>query len=155
MSILVGYLIAGVSFRKLQRKVRLSKLINYGLVGTSFVLFLLFLTSLIFRRAPGLGFYVSCFLCILLGFNSNIVQMGYFSIINFVPEIVVARFTLGTAVGGLFLTILRIIIFAIAKSRVDLVLPILIYFGIATGIQIFDLILNVRFCKTSFYKRKI
>lgn len=117
-------------------------------------LLLLLLTSLIFKKAYKFGFYLSIILCVIVGMSSNIVQLSYFAMINFVPEKVISTFTLGTAFSGLSLTILRMIITAITGTK-PLFGPIFIYFLIASIVQIFDLFLNNHFCRSQFFKEKL
>lgn len=86
--------------------------------------------------------------------SSNAVQLSYFAMINFVPEKVISAFTLGTAFSGLSLTILRMIITAIAGTKPKFA-PILTYFVIASVVQIIDLFLNNKFCRSQFFIDKI
>ncbi len=68
----------------------------------------------------------------------------------------VSKYTIGTAVGGLCITSVRMIIVAIAGADDKLnLIPIVIYLLIAIGFNFFDLFLNVKFCKSHTYKTKI
>lgn len=115
---------------------------------------LLLLVALILKETNRFGFFLSVILCIIVGISSNVVQLSYFAMINFVPEKVISAFTLGTAFSGLFLTILRMIITAIAGTKPHFA-PIFIYFLIACVLQIFDLFLNNHFCRSQYFIDKI
>lgn len=121
-----------------------------GLTICSIAMIALLMVSVIFAKAKGFGFALSVLICYIIGVSSNSVQLSYFSLINFVPEKVISRFTIGTAVSGLSLTILKMIIVAISGTSPHF-LPVLIYFVIACLVQYFDLILNNKFCNSKFY----
>ena len=76
--------------------------------------------------------------------------------INYLSQDVVSKFTVGTAVSGLFMIVVRIILIAIfGTDDNESFYPILIYFIIAVVFNIGDTIMNVRFCKSEVYKHKI
>jgi hypothetical protein len=128
----------------------MQRMINVGLIVCTISLLLLLVTALIFKNVPKFGFLLSLFICIMVGISSNIVQLSYFAMINFVPEKVISRFTIGTALSGLSLTIIRMIITAIAGTTPHIG-PIFIYFLIACTCQIVDLFLNNIFCKSQYF----
>jgi hypothetical protein len=150
LSILVGYLIAAVAYRKITSKFSIQRIVNLGLIGCTASILLLLATAIMFKNAQHFGFMLSILICIVVGITSNIVQLSYFAMINFVPEKVISRFTIGTAFSGLFLTILRIIITAIAGTTPHFA-PIFIYFLIACAVQILDLFLNNIFCRSQYF----
>lgn len=65
----------------------------------------------------------------------------------------VSRFTIGTAVSGLMIILVRAGVTGIfgAEDRGNIV-PIAIYFGIAILFNIFDLFLNLKLFKTKAYE---
>lgn len=82
-------------------------------------------------------------------------QLSYFAMINYLSQDVVSKYTVGTAVSGLLLTSIRMIIVAILGDNQDDLTPIVIYFVIAISFNLFNLFLNVKFCKSKVYKEKI
>lgn len=152
LPLLLGYLLIAVVFRQITRRIVLPRLINLGIIVSCVSLFALLLTSLMFRNHPGLGFYLSVLICLVIGVSGNAVQLSYFSMINFVSERVISRFTIGTAVSGLGLNIIRMITVAIAGAKAHSALPIMAYFIVAAVVFLIDIYLNTRFCRTEFYK---
>lgn len=75
--------------------------------------------------------------------------------INYLSQEVVSKFTVGTAVSGLFITVVRMIVLAIFGPDNTLVTPIIIYFAMALAFNTFDLFMNIAFCKSEVYKHKI
>jgi len=75
--------------------------------------------------------------------------------INYLSQDVVSKFTVGTAISGLFITVVRMIILAIAGADNKTIYPIMIYFLIAIAFNTADMFLNIRFCKSEVYKNKI
>lgn len=75
--------------------------------------------------------------------------------INYLSQDVVSKFTVGTAVSGLFITVVRMIILAGFGSGSESIAPIVIYFIIAIIFNTMDLFINIRFCKSALYKEKI
>lgn len=74
--------------------------------------------------------------------------------LNFVPERSISRFTIGTAFCGFVLTIIRMIITAIAGTTPRLS-QILIYYLIGCAVQIVDLFLNNIFCRSQYFFDKL
>jgi hypothetical protein len=61
----------------------------------------------------------------------------------------------GTAVSGLFITLLRALIIIPFGDDSSSHIPIIIYFLIAIGFNTFDMFVNIKFCKSHVYKTKI
>lgn len=135
-------------------KLKVQRIINLGLIVSTAALLLLLAVALVFSGAPRFGFLLSVILCMVVGLSTNIVQLSYFAMINFVSEKSIARFTIGTAFSGVSLTILRMIITAIAGTTPHFG-PIFIYFLIGCCCQIIDLFLNNIFCKSSYFIEQI
>ena len=72
--------------------------------------------------------------------------------INYLGKIVVSRFTIGTAISGLMLIVLRIIIVSILGSSESNTLPIWIYMSLAIFFNFFNMALNIKFFASSSYK---
>ena len=75
--------------------------------------------------------------------------------INYLSKEVVSQFTVGSALSGLFITVIRIIILTIAGADNTSIVPIILYFVIAIIVNTVDLFLNVIFCKSDVYRDKI
>ena len=95
------------------------------------------------------------FCALLIGISANLSQLSFFAMINYLSQEVVSKFTVGTAVSGLFITVVRMIVLAIFGPDNTLVTPIIIYFAMALAFNTFDLFMNVAFCKSEVYKHKI
>jgi len=85
------------------------QIILIGQITTIFSLLFLFIVSLILTHHLYLAFVLSNFLCLLIGISGNFIQLGFLVLINFLSKNCVARYTLGTGVGGLFVTIIKMI----------------------------------------------
>ena len=94
-------------------------------------------------------------LCFLTGLFSNVVQLAFYGMLNYLGRLVVSRYTIGTAGAGLFMTLLRMIIIATMGTNDANFAPIAIYFAIALSFCFFDLFLNLRFFRSGLYKKKI
>ena len=75
--------------------------------------------------------------------------------INYLSQQVVSKFTVGTAVSGLFMAVVRVILTLIFGVDDDTSGPIIIYFIIAIAFNTIDMFINIKFCKSSVYKHKI
>lgn len=84
LAVLIGYLIAAASYRKITSKFKVQRIINLGLIVSTAALLLLLAVALVFSGAPRFGFLLSVILCIVIGLSTNIVQLSYFAMINFV-----------------------------------------------------------------------
>lgn len=147
LAVLFGYLITAAAYRKLTSLFSIQRIVNIGLLTCTGSLIALLSASVLFHKAQGFGFALSIIICMILGISSNAVQLSYFAMINFTPTKVISRFTIGTALSGLLLTILRMLITAVAGIAPH-VLPICLYFSLACGCHISDLLLNNHFCKS-------
>lgn len=85
LAILTGYITTAATYRKITEKFTVQRIISIGLIVCTGALLLLLLTALIFKNAQGFGFFLSVILCFTVGISSNIVQLSYFSMINFIP----------------------------------------------------------------------
>ena len=76
--------------------------------------------------------------------------------INYLSQDVVSKFTVGTAVSGLFMIVVRAILTLIfGPDNKESFIPILVYFIIAIVVNTLDIVMNLAFCKSSVYKHKI
>jgi MFS family permease len=150
----VGYILIGLTYHMLSNKFKYVNLIIIGNILINLSLLAILIVSIAFDQSF-IGFLLLLFSSFMIGIGSNLSQITFFAMINYLSQDVVSKFTVGTAVSGLFITTIRIIILAIAGAGDKSVTPIIIYFVIAMGFNTFDLFLNIHFCKSSVYKEKI
>ena len=133
------------------------KYVNIIIVGNTIIFFSLIailLVSIIFdQTAAGYGLMLVC--AFLIGVGGNLSQLSFFAMINYLSQNVVSKFTVGTAVSGLFMTGARAIITLIFGVEDKSSTPIIIYFVIALIFNIMDMFLNIYFCRSDVYKQKI
>ena len=76
--------------------------------------------------------------------------------INYLSRSVVSKFTVGTAISGLFMIVVRSILLAIfGTDDHKSFAPILVYFSIAILFNSLDIVMNMAFCRSEVYKLKI
>ena len=78
-----------------------------------------------------------------------------YAMINYLSADVVSKYTVGTAVSGLFITTIRAIILALAGSDNGSIMPATIYFSVAIGVTIIVIFMNIYFCRSKVYCDKI
>ena len=113
----VAYLIVGVMFNWLSKVKTYRFLVQTGIIIVNVAIILLFIFSFIFKDNASLGFTLSLALCFCMGIGANFAQLSFFAMINYLGEKTVSRFTIGTAVSGLSIVLLRIIIVAAMGSE--------------------------------------
>ena len=114
--VFIAYVITGVSFHWLSSNYTYSKIVTVGITGTNISIALMLFVSFLTKDSVNLGFWICMLLSFCIGLFSNIAQLSFLGMINFLGFSVVSRYTIGTAAGGLFINILRIIIVAILGS---------------------------------------
>lgn len=122
-----------------------------GNIGINVSLGAILIVSIALKQTLG-GFILLLMCAFLLGVFSNVSQLTFFAMINYLSQEVVSKFTVGTAISGLFITFIRIIITASFGVGNDSVVPIIIYFLIGMAFNTLDLLMNIRFCKSDVYK---
>lgn len=130
-------------------------LVVVGIACTNIFLFLLFLLSIIFKDNPDTGFALSLITCFFIGYAANTAQLTFFAMINYLGGVVVSRFTIGTAISGLMLVVMRMVIVAFMGSDESNTLPIWIYMSLAILFNFFNMGLNIKFFVSSEYKQKV
>lgn len=150
--VFVAYVLTGIIFNWISLKFNYKTMIVFGIIGTNICLLLLLIVSIIYRESIAVGFWLSIILCFVIGFVSNLVQLSFFAMINYFGFKTVSRFTIGTAVSGLSLIILRAVITAgFGSDHPDNMAPFLVYFLIAILFNMWDLYLNLRMMKSEEY----
>lgn len=133
------------------------KYMNIIIVGNTIIFFSLIailLVSILFDQTT-FGYTLMLFCAFSIGIGSNLSQLTFFAMINYLSQNVVSKFTVGTAVSGLFMTGVRAIITLIFGVEDKSSTPIIIYFIIALVFNVMDMILNIYFCRSNIYKHKI
>ncbi len=67
----------------------------------------------------------------------------------------VSKFTIGTALSGFSITVLRMLIISVAGTSNELSVPIILYFVIAILFNFFTLFSNLTFFRSREYRIKI
>jgi hypothetical protein len=146
-----GYITVGTTYHMLSNKFKYVNLIIVGNTIINLSLAAILLVSLTMKQEAA-GFALLLLSSYCIGLGSNISQLSFFAMINYLSQDVVSKFTVGTALSGLFITLVRLIILAIAGAGSTSVAPIIIYFAIAMAFNTFDLFLNIHFCKSEVYR---
>lgn len=149
----IGYLLVGSSYHLLSNKFKYVHLIITGNLTVNLSLAAIFLVSIGLDQTL-IGFMALLLCAFFIGVGSNISQLTFFAMINYLSQDVVSKFTVGTALSGLLITTIRIIILAISGSN-NSIYPILIFFAIAIIVNTLDMFMNIAFCKSSVYKHNI
>lgn len=150
----IGYIIVGASYHIISKKFKYVTLIIVGNIGINVSMGAILIVSIALEQTLG-GFILLLFCAFLIGIFSNVSQLTFFAMINYLSQEVVSKFTVGTALSGLFITLVRIIITASFGVGNESVVPIIIYFLIGIAFNTMDLLMNIRFCKSDVYKEKI
>ena len=152
--VFIGYIITGSSFHVLSNQFRYITLIIFGNMVVNFSLVCLLIVSLTLDQTTA-GFALILLCSLFIGMGANISQLCFFAMINYLSQDVVSKFTVGTAVSGLAIGCIRAIITLIFGVKDESSNPIIIYFIIALSINTLDILMNIKFCKSSVYKHKI
>lgn len=148
--VFVGYMVIGINYHTLSNKFKHLSLLTFGSIGINIGLVCILIVSLLLKDTVlGFGLLICC--AFGIGMSSNTFQLTILSIVNYLSRSVVSKYTIGTALSGLSVNILRVIILAIAGANNKSVLPIVIYFATAMTFNLTDLFLNVRFIKSEIY----
>ncbi len=143
-----GYVLVVLSYKWLSEKYSYRQLVTTGIILCNIALASFLVLSLTCKDAKGFGFSMSMVGCFLLGVGANLYQLTFFAEINYLSQSVVSKFTIGTALSGLSITVLRMIIVAIAGTNDELTFPIIIYFIIAILFNFFTLFSNLTFFRS-------
>ena len=153
--VFIAYVLTGISFNWISTAYKYRNIVTVGIVGTNITIALMLVVSLLTKNSMVFGFWVCMLLCFCVGFFSNIAQLSFFGMINFLGNSTVSRYTIGTAAGGLCINALRIVIVAILGSEESAKTPIILYIVLALVFNFFDLTINIKFFKSQEYRDKI
>jgi hypothetical protein len=115
ITIFIGYVIIGVTFNNLHHHLNYKILRNVGLIMLNSTIVLLLIISILYKNKQSTGYNISLFLTVM-GIASNIAQLSFLGIINYLSGEVVSIYNLGISTGGLLMVILRILILATKGS---------------------------------------
>lgn len=150
MPLFAGYLTIGFTYHILSNKFKYISMIIAGNTIINISLTAILFVSLTMKQEAA-GFVLLLLSSYFIGIGANLSQITFFAMINYLSQDVVSKFTVGTALSGLFITLVRIIILAIAGAESTSIAPIIIYFAIAIIFNTCDLFLNINFCKSEVY----
>lgn len=150
----VAYVIIAMMFNKLQKNISYKKLIVSGIAVTNTALVLMFVISVLMKETLA-GFIIEMILCGIVGVGSNLTQLSFFAILNYLSVSIVSTFNVGTSASMLFVSVLRIIILAIMGNNPANLTAIIIYFVVALTVNFIDLFLNIRFFLSKDYKERV
>ena len=129
--VFVAYAISGLLFKIISTKFQSKSLIIAGTIGINFFLLYLLFISLVCKTNISLGFSLSLIGAFFLGLTNNLCQLSFFGMMNYFGMETVSKFTIGTAVSGIMVVLLRAIITGIFGDNQDNTIPIVIYFGLS------------------------
>jgi hypothetical protein len=115
----------------------------------------MFLGSLVFENSKEFGFVFTLALCFIIGLGGNMSQLSFFAMINYLGEDTVSTYTIGSAVSGLSLTVIRMLNVSFMGSSEADVWPIVIFMVIAIIFNFFCLYMNRNFTSSQIYEDQI
>jgi small-conductance mechanosensitive channel len=107
--IFVGYMVVGVVYHMLSNRFTYSSMITVGNLVMIGALALTLLVSLWLEQTL-LGFVCLLLCSFVMGIGSNLAQLSYMAMFNYLSQDVVSKYTVGTAVSGLVITGIRALI---------------------------------------------
>lgn len=149
----VAYMIVGIVFHSISNKFQYVNLIIVGNIIVNLSLAGMLLTTIYLEQSEA-GFAILLAYSFCLGIGSNVNEITIYAMINYLSSDVVSIYTVGTAISGLFITIIRVIILAITEDSSSSV-PTVIYFALAIFFNIFAIMMNIYFCNSEVYRDKI
>ena len=149
-----AYLIIGCSYHYISNHFHYIQLITAGNIITNSSLVLMLIVSLTIPQTL-IGYVLLLVGSFLAGIGGNLTQLTFFAMINYFSEKVVSWYTVGTALSGLLITFFRLIVIAIFGPDNKSSAPIIVYFVIGIAFQTCNILVNVAFCRSKEYKRKV
>lgn len=145
-----GYLVVGFSYHLLSNKLRYINLIIIGNVVTNIALGFVLIVSVNLSETV-IGFILILLGCFLIGVSGNFSRITFYAMVNYLSDNVVSYFTIGAALSGLFIAIIRVIIMAIGGAHNKSITTIVVYFLVAIIINTVNLFMNISFCRSEVY----
>lgn len=150
----MGYIIIGLTFHELSNKFKYVNLIIVGNMLVNLALTGMLVISIGLDQTE-VGFMLLLACSFIIGIGSNINEVVMYAMINYLSADVVSKYTVGTAVSGLFITAIRAIVLAVGGDDKSAMIPTIIYFCIAIGVNMCVTIMNVFFCRSEVYRDRI
>ena len=145
------YVVVGVTLHLMHRIFSYKLLILAGLIINNIVQILLPITAY-YLKESSIGFSLCLALCGLAGFASNITQLSFFAIINYLSLDIVTIFNQGMAASGLVTILIRILILLIGGvAKANDFNFIVIYMVLTISVNTLDIILNIKFFVSRTY----
>ena len=152
--VFVGYIVIGMLFHSISSRFKYVNLIIFGNLLIDLGMISLLLTSIFFSQTTE-GFALLLFSALIIGIGANINEITLYAMINYLSVEVVSKYTIGSALSGLFITAMRTVILIFAGSDNSQISSAIIYFSFAIGFNVLAIVLNVYFCNSSVYKEKV
>lgn len=111
-----AYLLVGVSYHEISNRFKYVHLIITGNLIVNVSLVAILLISILFEQQL-IGFILLLISSFFIGIGGNTSQLTFFAMINYFSQDVVSKFTVGTAVSGLLITVIRAVITGIFGSN--------------------------------------
>lgn len=152
--VVAAELLISLCFHKTSNRFKYITHIICGNIIINICLVLLLLVSLLLKQTL-IGFVLLLLISFFIGIGTNLTQLTFFAMINYLSQDVVSKFNIGVASSGLFIVIVRAIVTAIFGSDNVSSTPTFIYFSISIVFITLNLFSNVYFCNSEVYKHKI
>lgn len=144
------YVVIGLLWKEIHQRIPYKYLILIGLLVINFVM--VFLPLIAYYKGHSSAGYIIClFLCAAIGIFNNVAQLSFFALINFMSLDIVNIFNQGTALSGLTMVVLRIIILSIKGTDSNNFGSIIIYMVLTIVINTCDIVLNIKFFNSDTY----
>lgn len=146
-------MIVGMVFHSISNNFKYVNLIIVGNLIVNLSLAGMLITAIYLDQTEaGFAILLACSFC--LGIGGNVNEITIYAMINYLSSDVVSIYTVGTAISGLFITIIRVIILAITEDSKSSI-PTVIYFALAIFFNILAILMNIYFCNSQVYRDKI
>ena len=149
----VAYMIVGMAFHSISNRFQYIHLIIVGNMIVNLALAGVLLTAIYLEQTEG-GFVLLLAFSFCLGIGGNVNEITIYAMINYLSSEVVSTYTVGTAISGLFITTIRVVILAITEDSSSSI-PTIIYFALAIFFNILAIFMNIYFCSSEVYRDKI
>lgn len=148
------YVVVGLLWKEIHKRISYKLLIFIGLFVINIIMVLLPLVAYYMGNSQA-GYAICLILCGMIGIFNNIAQLSFFALINFMSLDIVNIFNQGTAVSGVTMVVLRMIILAIKGPDSNSFSSILIYMILTIAVNTLDIFLNIRFFRSEAYVQDI
>ena len=148
------YTISAIVWKEIYTRISYKRIILIGLIAINIVMVLLPLTAY-YLGGTTLGYSLCLLLCAAIGFFNNSAQLSFLALINFMSLDIVNIFNQGIAVSGVIMVSLRMVILGIKGADSNNFGSIVIYMVLTIVVNTGDIVLNVRFFASEYYKKEL